>query len=101
MATKRAHLYIRGRVQGVSFRYYTMTEAKRLGVTGWVRNLWDGRVEAVAEGFGFFEDVAFGELVDWCHRGPPSALVDQVDLTWEPPTNEFISFSVRLDSTGE
>lgn len=97
MAIKRAHMHIRGRVQGVSFRYYTMTEAKRLGVTGWVRNLWDGRVEAVVEG----EEILVQQLVDWCHRGPPSAVVKDVDLTWEAPTIEFQIFSVRHDRTGE
>ena len=97
MALIRVHMYIRGRVQGVSFRYYTMTEAKRLGVTGWVRNLWDGRVEAVAEG----EEELVQQLVDWCRRGPSSALVDRLDMTWETPTNEFQIFSVRPDSTGE
>ena len=97
MAIKRAHMYIRGRVQGVSFRYYTMTEAKRLGVTGWVCNLWDGRVEAVAEG----EEEHVQQLVEWCHRGPHSAVVDQVDWVWETPTSEFKIFSVRLEPIGE
>jgi acylphosphatase len=90
-------MYIRGRVQGVSFRYYTMTEAKRLGVTGWVCNLWDGRVEAVAEG----EEEHVQQLVEWCHRGPHSAVVDQVDWVWETPTSEFQIFSVRLEPIGE
>ncbi len=88
---KRAHLYISGRVQGVNFRYYTRQQALTLGVTGWVRNLMDRRVEAVFEG----EEVLVQRMIDWCYKGPPSARVDQVVTYWEEPTGEFMGFEIR------
>lgn len=97
MAERRVHLFIRGRVQGVNFRYYTMQKARELEVSGWVRNLWDGRVEAVAEG----DENQVNQLVKWCHHGPPSALVEDVEASWEPPTGEFTDFLVRLEPIGE
>lgn len=78
---KRVHLWIRGKVQGVYFRESTRQEAERLGVAGWVRNLDDGRVEAVIEG----EEVDVDALVAWCHRGPENARVDHVDVRSEDP----------------
>ena len=60
---KRAHLYISGRVQGVNFRYYTDQQAQIHGVRGWVRNLLDGRVEAVFEGDG----TSVEKMIKWCH----------------------------------
>lgn len=67
----RVHLFIEGKVQGVFFRDSTRQQAEALGVSGWVRNLTDGRVEAVFEGPG--DKVR--EMVAWCHRGPPMARV--------------------------
>lgn len=90
MAEKRAHVFISGRVQGVFFRAETRDLARRLGVTGWVRNLWDGRVEAVFEG----EDWAVERMVAWCQRGPRGAHVDDVEATYEGYTGEYDSFSV-------
>ncbi len=95
MANTRAHVLVDGIVQGVSFRYYTMQEAKRRGVRGWVRNLWDGRVEAVFEG----EESSIQSLIDWCRHGPPSAKVDDVQVEWGTPTGEFEGFIVRLDGS--
>lgn len=91
MEQARAHVVISGRVQGVYFRDTARKEAWRHGVRGWVRNLLDGRVEAVFEGRP--EDIA--ALVDWCHRGPPGAYVAGVDVRREPPTGEFSSFEIR------
>jgi len=96
MAEKRAHLLISGRVQGVNFRYYTAREANACGVRGWVRNLWDGRVEAVFEG----EEQAVQHMVDWCRHGPPAARVDHVEVAWEDPTGEFSRFRVRMTASG-
>ena len=87
----RAHVFVRGRVQGVFFRSETRTEAKRHGVKGWVRNLPDGRVEAVLEG----EEGNVKELIGFCKRGPPGARVTSVDVIWENYTGEFRDFEIR------
>ncbi len=86
----RAHVFVSGRVQGVYFREYTRREAEKVGVTGWVRNLWDGRVEAVFEG----PRSAVEHMVRWCHRGSPRARVDHVEVHYEPCTGEFTRFRV-------
>jgi acylphosphatase len=86
----RVHIYVTGLVQGVYFRQYTKQKAERLGVFGWVRNLPDGRVEAVFEG----EDFAVKELVEVSRKGPSNARVENVDVTWEPFKGEFQSFKV-------
>lgn len=72
MVTQR--IFVSGRVQGVSYRDWTVRTAQRLGLVGWVRNLTDGRVEILAEG----EEDAIGKLVDACREGPPLARVDNV-----------------------
>jgi acylphosphatase len=79
----RAHVYISGRVQGVAYRASTWEVADRLGLSGWVRNLPDGRVEAVFEG----EPATVEKMIQWCHKGPPAALVQDVALKQEPPEN--------------
>lgn len=89
--TARLHAVVNGRVQGVSFRYYTQRRAVELGLTGYVRNLWDGTVEVVAEG----NRVSADELVAYLHVGPRAALVTQVDVRWPRPTGEFVGFEVR------
>lgn len=88
---RRAHLLISGRVQGVFYRANTRDEARRLGLTGWVRNLPDGRVEAVAEG----EEEKLKRLIDWCHKGPPGAVVRGVEVHWEDFRGEFTDFEIR------
>ncbi|HEY43811.1 MAG TPA: acylphosphatase [Anaerolineae bacterium] len=96
MAATRAHLWITGLVQGVNFRYYTRAEALRLHLTGWVRNLWDGRVEAVFEG----EEESVRKMVEWCHVGPPSARVVDVEIEWETPLGNFNDFDIRMSGRG-
>lgn len=86
----RAHLIISGHVQGVSFRYHARRTAVSLGVTGWVKNLRDGRVETVAEG----GPDAVQAFVDWCHHGPAAARVTSVETSPEPSTGEFAGFEV-------
>ena len=92
MVSARAHIFVSGMVQGVFFRYETKAKAYELGVYGWVRNLRDGRVEAVIEG----EKDAVEKLVDFCHVGPPGADVAQLDLKWENPTGEYKDFTIRF-----
>jgi acylphosphatase len=92
LAKVRAHVYISGRVQGVFFRYETKKEAKKRNVKGWVRNLPDGRVEAVFEGEK--EDVE--RLIEFCHRGPPLARVEKVEVFWEEYKGEFEDFKLTF-----
>lgn len=86
----RAHLYVSGHVQGVFFRESARRIAQALGLDGWVRNLPDGRVEAVFEG----EQSAVERALAWCHHGPPDAHVAHVDTHWEPPAGEA-GFSIH------
>jgi len=90
MPAIRAHVYISGHVQGVYFRAETLNLARRLGVTGWVRNLWDGRVEAVFEG----EAQAVEQMIQWCWRGPEGAAVENVEVRYESATGEFGGFRI-------
>jgi len=87
----RVHVYVAGRVQGVFFRSEIQDEATRRGVTGWVRNLPDRRVEAVFEG----EREKVDRLVEFCRRGPPGARVTRVEVSWEDYTGEFRDFRIR------
>ncbi|WP_123532925.1 acylphosphatase [Halosimplex salinum] len=77
----RAHVYVSGRVQGVFYRATTRDQAGECGVDGWVRNLDDGRVEAVFEGPA---DAVEG-MVEWCHEGSPQARVDDVEAEYGQP----------------
>lgn len=88
--TERVHLHITGRVQGVGFRANTRREARSEGVAGWVRNLSDGRVEAVFEG----PEDAVDAMVEWCHHGPATASVEDVTVESEEPTG-LEGFEVR------
>ena len=82
---------IEGRVQGVFFRAYTQEAAIGFGITGWVRNLPDRRVEALFEG----EKDRVLELIEFCKRGPPGARVKHIEVRWEEPTGEFKDFQIR------
>ena len=91
VSLRRVHLRIHGLVQGVSFRACARDEALRVKVSGWIRNLDDGDVEAVAEGAP--DDVDL--FVRWCNDGPPHAEVESVTLSdEESATGEFSSFEV-------
>ena len=87
----RAHLVVRGRVQGVWYRGSMEDEAERLGVAGWVRNRPDGSVEAEVEG----EPGAVEALIAWARRGPPAARVTDVEVRWVDPHGERGRFVVR------
>lgn len=86
----RAHVFIKGKVQGVYFRQNLRIVSKRHKVNGWVRNLKDGRVEAVLEG----EEMSISEVIEWCHAGPAEAKVDDVKVEYEPYKGEFSNFTV-------
>jgi acylphosphatase len=77
----RAHVFISGRVQGVGYRASTWDTAILLKLDGWVRNLRDGRVEAVFEG----PEDKVEEMIRWCHQGPPAAVVQTVEVEYETP----------------
>lgn len=85
MSLKRVHVFVSGKVQGVSFRWYTREYAQRWDLAGWVRNLPDGRVEVLAEG----EEDGLRALIEWVHTGSPKSIVDDVTGGWETPTGEL------------
>jgi acylphosphatase len=90
------HAIIHGRVQGVSFRFYTQQQAEQLGITGWVRNLPDTTVETTAVG----PKAALEVLLKWLHRGPSGARVTRVDVDWldTPGTpTTYTAFEIRHD----
>ena len=88
---KRIHVFISGRVQGVFFRTTAKELADELGVTGWIRNLSDGRVEAVVEG----EEDKLKEMIDFFKKGPPLARVDKVEIIEEEYKGEFNTFMIK------
>ena len=90
MKHKRYHVYISGRVQGVFFRANTWKTARSLGLTGWVRNLPDGRVETVFEG----EHNDAEAMLAWCRTGTPPARVDHVEAEEENAEGGFTSFDI-------
>jgi acylphosphatase len=90
MSEIRRRVLISGIVQGVCFRAYTQDAARSAGVNGWVRNLPDGRVEAVFE--GPTENV--DRVVAWCRKGPPTGKVERVDVVEERHTGEFDGFEI-------
>lgn len=87
----RAHVFVSGGVQGVYFRQNTKQVATRHKVTGWVRNLSDGRVEAIFEG----DEMDVNEVIEWCHVGPPKARVQDVNVKFQKYIGEFADFSVN------
>jgi len=84
----RAHVIVSGEVQGVGFRFHTRIKARNLDLKGWIRNLDSGEVEAVFEG----EEDKVKEMLEWCKKGPESALVKDVKVDFENYTGEFESF---------
>jgi acylphosphatase len=91
VANQRLNLLISGRVQGVWYRASTRAQAQQLGLVGWVRNLPDGRVEALAEG----PRSELEALLAWCHRGPVLARVTDIVATWSEATGEHSGFETR------
>ncbi|MFO7536999.1 MAG: acylphosphatase [Chloroflexota bacterium] len=89
---QRLEATVYGRVQGVSFRYYTQQKARQLGLTGWVANHPDSSVRLTAEG----PRPALDELAAFLQQGPPAARVSRVDTTWDQASGEWHSFGVRF-----
>ncbi len=89
----RARVLVSGRVQGVFFRSETQNEAIKQGLTGWVQNLSDGRVEAVLEG----EKEKVDKLIKFCRQGPRGAIVTDIEIKWENYTGEFREFRIRYN----
>jgi acylphosphatase len=87
---ERLHALVEGIVQGVGFRYFVTNYAEELQLTGWVRNLWDGRVEVTAEG----PRKALEILLNHLEEGPRGAQVSKVESQWQAATNEFKEFRV-------
>ena len=88
---KRVHVIVEGRVQGVFFRAYTRDEAVRLGLSGWVRNRFDGSVEALVEG----EGTAVDKMLQWFHQGSPHSSVEKVNITEESPVGDTAPFEIH------
>jgi len=87
---ERIHLKIHGMVQGVFFRSHTRDIATQLKIHGIVRNMPDGDVEVIAEG----DRGALEKLLEWCRRGPSTARVDAVDISWEEPRETYGDFRI-------
>ena len=87
---KRVHIYVSGIVQGVFFRANAVHKAEQLGITGWVKNLPDGRVELIAEG----EADRVDRMVSWCKTGSPGSTVKRVDVEVLPCRDEFKGFRI-------
>ena len=90
MSLKQVQLTVRGRVQGVFFRASAQREARRMGLTGWVKNRSDGSVEMLAEG----EEDGLKDLIAWANRGPSASRVERVDVRWRSFTGEFPDFRI-------
>ncbi|MBT8171911.1 acylphosphatase [Candidatus Bathyarchaeota archaeon] len=86
----RAHIIVNGRVQGVFFRMETYSKAKKENVSGWVRNRYDGRVEAIFEGKK--ENVE--KMIKFCRIGPKGAFVDNIDVKWKEYSGTFLDFTI-------
>jgi acylphosphatase len=95
--TATIHLFISGRVQGVGYRAWTQSTARKLALTGWVRNLTDGRVEAVVQG----HPDAVDQLISDCQSGPPLARVTSLDTQPLETSEIFRSFEERDTATLE
>ena len=87
---------VSGRVQGVAFRAYARAAARKVGATGWVRNLPDGRVEALVEG----DKERVDTMLAWFHRGSPSSRVEKVTVYEEKPTGQFTDFDITFTEGG-
>jgi acylphosphatase len=88
---RKVKILVSGRVQGVYFRMFTQRKANQLGINGSVRNLPDGRVEAIGEA----ENAVLEQFIEWCRKGPVTARVDQVEITELEHDEELTSFEIK------
>lgn len=84
------NIYVSGIVQGVFYRAYTRSKARSLGLTGWVKNLPDGRVQIFAEG----KEDSIKKLIDWCKVGPSHAVVEDVKVEWLEYCGKYKTFDI-------
>jgi len=87
----RVQILVSGLVQRVFFRAYTQQKARELGLTGWVKNLADGRVEALFEG----DRENIEKMIEWAQKGPPRAQVDGCKVIWQEYKGEFENFEIQ------
>ena len=92
MSQKRAHIFVKGKVQGVYFRQGMKDIAEKKNVTGWVKNLQDKRVEAVLEG----KDTDVNSIIEWSRMGPLNAIVDEVEVINENYIGKFLKFEILI-----
>lgn len=93
MNKKRVHIFVSGRVQGIGYRDGVRGKAEKLGILGWVKNLEDGRVEAVFEG----EENKVKEIIEWARKGPFLAKVENMDIMPENFSGKFNDFKIIKD----
>ena len=91
---ERLHALVEGMVQGVGFRYFVLHHAEDLQITGWARNLWDGRVEVLVEG----PKAVLEKMLAHLQEGPRGAQVSKVEIQWQAATNEFKEFRITPSS---
>ena len=89
----RVKIRVDGLVQGVGFRYFIWRHARSLGLTGFVKNMYDGSVLIVAEG----DRESVEKLIELARRGPPAAIVENIDIQYEEPKKEFTTFFINYD----
>jgi len=89
----RVHIFVSGRVQGIFFRENTKKKAEKLAISGWVKNLRDGRLEAIFEG----DRENIEKMVNWAKKGPIWAKIDDFSLVWEDYLGQFKDFEIRYD----
>ena len=88
----RAHCLISGDVTGVGYRYWAQKEADKMRITGWVKNVARGQVEAVFEG----KKEAVVDMIERCRKGPEVAWVEKIDVKWYEATGEFDTFEIKI-----
>lgn len=89
----RVHALISGKVQGVFFRGSAKEKAEKLGISGWIKNLRDGRVEAIFEG----DKENINKMIEWAKKGPIGAKIEDFNLSWEDYKGDFSEFSIEYD----